>query len=136
MSDHIPIGSIFNPQELYSNLYSFTEQWLARQNRIHPSRRVANFLLLMRGIFPEKLEKEGAIEFYETTGAGLYWRLHKTERGAFRHRDGLLAENFPSYGEAIKYARDNDFSVKRHADWVKVLPYRASLSSDSPEVFH
>lgn len=118
-------------------LYSFTEQWLSRQNDIHPSRRVADFLLLMRGMFPEKLERQGAIAFYETTGAGLYWRLQRTEMGAFRRRDGMLAENFPSYADAIKYARDNDFSVKRQGDWVKVLPYRASLSMrDEPSVLH
>ena len=137
MAEFVPVDRLFKPDELYSNLYALTEQWLTRQNDGHPSRRVADFLLIMRGMFPEKLERQNTVGFYEKVGAGLYWHLHRTERGFFRHRDGMLSENFPSYGEAIRYSRDTDFCVKRKGDWVKIVPYRTSLSkAELPAIFH
>lgn len=129
MADFVPVGRFFKPDELYINLFSLTEQWLTRQDDRHPSRRVADFLLIMRGMFPEKLERQKVTEFYEKVGAGLYWRLYRTERGFFRRRDGMLAENFTSYGEAIRHSRDTYFDVKRKDDWAKIVPYSASLTN-------
>ena len=137
LAEFVPVERLFKPGELYSGLYTFTEQWLTRQSDRHPSRRVADFLLLMRGMFPEQLERQRTKEFYETVGARLYWSLYRTEKGFFRLRDGMLSENFSSYGEAIRHTRDNSFYVERKGDWTKIIPYRTSLSGmKPPDVFH